>query len=104
MIDDENENKKTLISNNYTEDNNVIDKDNLSDVDENENNINKKIYNENLNEFKNISDLEEPILYSKNQYDSENSEKIRLIQKYEKEYEDIDFYSNANFFSKIFYY
>ena len=49
MIDDENENKKTLISNNYTEDNNVIDKDNLSDVDENENNINKKIYNENLN-------------------------------------------------------
>ena len=104
MIEDDNENKKPLISNNYNEDNNLIDKDNLSDIDENEINNNKKISNENLNEIKNISDLEEPILSSKNQIDSESSEKIRLIQKYEKEYENIDFYSNANFFSKIFYY
>ena len=67
MIEDDNENKKPLISNNYNEENDLIDKDNLSDIDENENNNNKKISNENLYEIKNISDLEEPILNSKDE-------------------------------------
>ena len=87
MIEDENENKK----NNYTEDNNVIDKDNLSDVDENENNINKKriILRPCLSEFLHeMKPLFELILFSSGTPDYVDPI-IKIIEKNEKYFDHI---------------